>query len=167
MARILVGYARCSTVAQALTTQWDTLSALGAMPNRSYVEYGLTSTNQARRRALRGNQPNCTPARADPPNMSGQEFITTPTRRGYPLFGSVFATERPGHDTANRTVGEPTGDSNLHRHTGQRLAVWLSRHEKTELNVDALGEATTSYAWRARRLPGLCPRQRLTCHYVA
>lgn len=48
MARVLVGYARCSTDAQDLTAQRDALAALGVKPNRIYVDHGLTGTNRAR-----------------------------------------------------------------------------------------------------------------------
>jgi DNA invertase Pin-like site-specific DNA recombinase len=40
---MLVGYARCSTDAQDLTTQRDALTALGVTPNRIYVDHGLDS----------------------------------------------------------------------------------------------------------------------------
>ncbi len=45
---MLVGYARCSTDAQALTAQRDALISLGVKPNRIYVDHGLTGTNRAR-----------------------------------------------------------------------------------------------------------------------
>jgi DNA invertase Pin-like site-specific DNA recombinase len=48
MARMLVGYARCSTDAQDLTAQRDALTALGVKPNRVYVDHGLTGTNRSR-----------------------------------------------------------------------------------------------------------------------
>src|SRR5450759_431306 len=48
MARMLVGYARCSTDAHDLTAQRDALAALGVKPNRIYVDHGLTGTNRAR-----------------------------------------------------------------------------------------------------------------------
>ncbi|PZS33018.1 MAG: DNA resolvase, partial [Pseudonocardiales bacterium] len=48
MARMLVGYARCSTDQQDLTAQRDALSALGVEPNRIYVDHGLTGANRAR-----------------------------------------------------------------------------------------------------------------------
>jgi DNA invertase Pin-like site-specific DNA recombinase len=48
MARMLVGYARCSTDAQDLTAQRDALAALGVKTNRIYVDHGLTGTNRAR-----------------------------------------------------------------------------------------------------------------------
>src|SRR5450759_4297980 len=48
MARMLVGYARCSTDQQDLTAQRDALAALGVKPNRIYVDHGLTGTNRAR-----------------------------------------------------------------------------------------------------------------------
>jgi len=45
---MLIGYARCSTDAQDLTAQRDTLTALGVKPNRIYVDHGLTGANRAR-----------------------------------------------------------------------------------------------------------------------
>ncbi len=48
MARMLVGYARCSTDQQDLTAQRDALSALGVEPDRIYVDHGLTGANRAR-----------------------------------------------------------------------------------------------------------------------
>ncbi|NNG39956.1 recombinase family protein [Flexivirga sp. ID2601S] len=48
MARMLVGYARCSTDDQDLTAQRNALEALGVQPERIYVDHGLTGTNRAR-----------------------------------------------------------------------------------------------------------------------
>lgn len=48
---MLIGYARCSTDAQDLTSQRDALTALTALgvhPDRIYVDHGLTGTNRAR-----------------------------------------------------------------------------------------------------------------------
>jgi len=44
----LVGYARCSTDRQDLTAQWDALVALGVVPDRIYVDHGLTGTDRKR-----------------------------------------------------------------------------------------------------------------------
>jgi len=43
-----VGYARCSTDAQDLTAQRETLLALGVEPDRLYLDHGLTGTTRAR-----------------------------------------------------------------------------------------------------------------------
>jgi hypothetical protein len=48
MARMLVGYARCSTDDQDLTAQRDALVGMGVEPKRIYVDHGLTGTNRAR-----------------------------------------------------------------------------------------------------------------------
>lgn len=48
MAALLVGYARCSTDQQDLTTQRDGLTALGVGAARVYVDFGLTGTNRER-----------------------------------------------------------------------------------------------------------------------
>jgi DNA invertase Pin-like site-specific DNA recombinase len=45
---LLVGYARCSTDAQDLTAQIDTLTRLGVDTQRVYVDHGLTGTNRDR-----------------------------------------------------------------------------------------------------------------------
>ena len=45
---MLVGYARCSTVAQDLTAQCDAMSAVGVKPDRICVGHNLAETNQAR-----------------------------------------------------------------------------------------------------------------------
>lgn len=45
---LLIGYARVSTDEQDLTAQHDALTALGAAPDRIYVDHGLTGTNRAR-----------------------------------------------------------------------------------------------------------------------
>ena len=44
----MIGYARVSTDEQDLTAQRDALTALGAAPERIYVDHGLTGTNRAR-----------------------------------------------------------------------------------------------------------------------
>ncbi|MEV0386045.1 recombinase family protein [Nonomuraea sp. NPDC050643] len=44
----LIGYARCSTVAQDLTAQRDILTGLGVPEDRIYLDKGLTGTNRAR-----------------------------------------------------------------------------------------------------------------------
>lgn len=43
-----VGYARCSTDEQDLTTQREALLALGVAPERLYLDHGLTGTTRAR-----------------------------------------------------------------------------------------------------------------------
>jgi len=48
MAKMLVGYARCSTDEQDRTAQRNALVALGVKPNRIYVDHGLTGANRAR-----------------------------------------------------------------------------------------------------------------------
>lgn len=48
VASVLIGYASCSTDAQDLTAQRETLTALGVQPDRIYVDHGLTGTNRAR-----------------------------------------------------------------------------------------------------------------------
>ena len=45
---MLIGYARCSTDGQDLTAQRDALAELGVVPNRVYVDHGLTGTNRDR-----------------------------------------------------------------------------------------------------------------------
>ncbi len=47
VARMLAGYARCSTDSQDLTAQRNALTALGVKANRIYVDHGLTG-NRAR-----------------------------------------------------------------------------------------------------------------------
>ncbi|GAA2078426.1 recombinase family protein [Actinomadura alba] len=44
----LIGYARCSTVLQDLTSQREALTALGVAGDRIYLNKGLTGTNRAR-----------------------------------------------------------------------------------------------------------------------
>ena len=44
----LVGYARCSTDKQDLTSQRQALAELGVAPDRIYMDKGLTGTNRAR-----------------------------------------------------------------------------------------------------------------------
>lgn len=48
MGGLAVGYARVSTMEQALTTQRQALTALGCSPDRVYVDHGLTGTNRDR-----------------------------------------------------------------------------------------------------------------------
>jgi DNA invertase Pin-like site-specific DNA recombinase len=48
MAALLIGYARCSTDQQDLTTQRDGLIGLGVPAHRIYVDHGLTGTNRER-----------------------------------------------------------------------------------------------------------------------
>jgi len=48
VAKLLVGYARCSTDDQDLTAQHNALIAMGMKENRIYVDHGLTGTNRAR-----------------------------------------------------------------------------------------------------------------------
>lgn len=43
-----IGYARCSTDSQDLTTQKQALEILGVAPDRIYTDHGLTGTNRAR-----------------------------------------------------------------------------------------------------------------------
>lgn len=43
-----IGYARCSTDKQDLTTQRNALEALGVEPDRIYLDHGLTGTNRLR-----------------------------------------------------------------------------------------------------------------------
>jgi Resolvase, N terminal domain len=45
---MLIGYARCSTDTQDLTTQRNALTALGVTPDRLYTDHGLTGTSRAR-----------------------------------------------------------------------------------------------------------------------
>jgi DNA invertase Pin-like site-specific DNA recombinase len=45
---LLIGYARCSTDAQDLTAQRQTLNDLGVPDERIYLDHGLTGTNRAR-----------------------------------------------------------------------------------------------------------------------
>jgi DNA invertase Pin-like site-specific DNA recombinase len=47
MTGTLIGYARCSTDAQDLTAQRETLAA-AFLPSGSYLDHGLTGTNRAR-----------------------------------------------------------------------------------------------------------------------
>ena len=44
----LVGYARCSTVAQDLTAQRGTLRQLGVAETRIYLDHGLTGRHRDR-----------------------------------------------------------------------------------------------------------------------
>ena len=44
----LIGYVRCSTDSQDLTTQKQALENLGVAPDRIYTDHGLTGTNRAR-----------------------------------------------------------------------------------------------------------------------
>ncbi len=48
MTEMLIGYARCSTDEQDLTSQRDALSRLGVSAKRIYVDHGLTGANRAR-----------------------------------------------------------------------------------------------------------------------
>ncbi len=48
MSELLIGYARCSTDEQDLTAQKNALAALGAKPERIYVDHGLTGRNKQR-----------------------------------------------------------------------------------------------------------------------
>ena len=48
MTATLIGYARCSTDKQDLTAQRQELSELGVVPDRIYMDKGLTGTNRAR-----------------------------------------------------------------------------------------------------------------------
>ncbi|VVE85429.1 recombinase family protein [Pandoraea sputorum] len=48
MAKTLIGYARCSTDKQDLTAQKQALAELGVVPERIYVERGLTGTRRER-----------------------------------------------------------------------------------------------------------------------
>ena len=48
MTATLIGYARCSTDKQDLTAQRQALSELGVVPDRIYMDKGLTGTNRAR-----------------------------------------------------------------------------------------------------------------------
>ena len=48
MTATLIGYARCSTDKQDLTSQRQTLSELGVASDRIYMDKGLTGTNRAR-----------------------------------------------------------------------------------------------------------------------
>ena len=44
----LIGYARCSTDKQDLTARRQALAELGVVPDRIYMDKGLTGTNRAR-----------------------------------------------------------------------------------------------------------------------
>ena len=44
----LIGYARCSTVLQDLTSQTEILTGLGVAEDRIYLDKGLTGANRAR-----------------------------------------------------------------------------------------------------------------------
>jgi len=44
----LIGYARVSTDTQDLTAQRQGLTVLGVVPERVYVDHGLTGTNRER-----------------------------------------------------------------------------------------------------------------------
>ncbi len=48
MRALLVGYARCSTDQQDLTSQRDALLSLGVETERMYVDHGLTGTTRER-----------------------------------------------------------------------------------------------------------------------
>ena len=48
MAPLFVGYARVSTKRARSTAQRDALAAVGATPDRVYVDHGLTGTNRDR-----------------------------------------------------------------------------------------------------------------------
>ena len=48
LAGILIGYARCSTEKQALTTQREILADLGVAEERVYLDHGMTGTNRSR-----------------------------------------------------------------------------------------------------------------------
>jgi DNA invertase Pin-like site-specific DNA recombinase len=48
MTATLIGYARCSTDKQDLTSQRQALAELGVGPERIYMDKGLTGTNRAR-----------------------------------------------------------------------------------------------------------------------
>ena len=48
MTPILIGYARCSTDRQDLTTQRQALADLGVEPDRIYMDRGLSGTHRAR-----------------------------------------------------------------------------------------------------------------------
>ena len=48
MTATLIGYARCSTDKQDLTSQRQALAELGVGPQRIYMDKGLTGTNRAR-----------------------------------------------------------------------------------------------------------------------
>ena len=48
MTATLIGYARCSTDKQDLTAQRQALAELGVVPDRIYMDKGLTGTNRAR-----------------------------------------------------------------------------------------------------------------------
>jgi DNA invertase Pin-like site-specific DNA recombinase len=48
MAPLLIGYARVSTDTQDLTAQREGLTTLGVVPERNYVDHGLTGTNRER-----------------------------------------------------------------------------------------------------------------------
>jgi DNA invertase Pin-like site-specific DNA recombinase len=46
MTATLIGYARCSTDAQDLTAQGQTLLGLGVAADRIYLDKGLSGTNR-------------------------------------------------------------------------------------------------------------------------
>jgi DNA invertase Pin-like site-specific DNA recombinase len=48
VAKLLIGYARCSTDEQDLTAQTEALGSLGVNAKRIYVDHGLTGTNRDR-----------------------------------------------------------------------------------------------------------------------
>ena len=48
VAKMLIGYARCSTDEQDLTAQTEALTSLGVNTKRIYVDHGLTGTNRDR-----------------------------------------------------------------------------------------------------------------------
>ena len=48
MTATLIGYARCSTDKQDLTSQRQALAELGVVSDRIYMDKGLTGTNRAR-----------------------------------------------------------------------------------------------------------------------
>ena len=48
MTATLIGYARCSTDKQDLTAQRQALAELGVVPDRIYMDKGMTGTNRAR-----------------------------------------------------------------------------------------------------------------------
>lgn len=50
MTEIRIGYARCSTDKQDLTTQQESLGKLSVSPDRIYIDKGLTASNRQRPR---------------------------------------------------------------------------------------------------------------------